>query len=316
MRQFKRILVGVDLSRGDRLASSELGEPTRHAMTRARWLASHAGAELIFFSALEISPQAEELLHEDEGQRRTVEDAANEVLSELVNQAKAEGINARSELVFGRSWMEIIRAVLREQVDLVVIGTRELGATGRLLFGSTAMKLLRKCPCPVLVSRPDPEIKDLNILVPSDFSEVSSRALELGVAAGQLTDSRLVLLHCLDDHVDQRIRLTGMPEEQVEAYKKQAIDEAEGRLREQLAPIDYRTVSGGTQVVVRRGPAEVEIVQVIEEYEIDLLVMGTIARSGIPGMFIGNTAERLLPDVRCSLLAIKPEGFVSPVTLN
>ena len=47
----------------------------------------------------------------------------------------------------------------------------------------------------------------------------------------------------------------------------------------------------------------------------DLLVMGTIARTGIAGFIVGNTAERLLPRIPCSVLAIKPEGFVSPVTL-
>jgi nucleotide-binding universal stress UspA family protein len=46
---------------------------------------------------------------------------------------------------------------------------------------------------------------------------------------------------------------------------------------------------------------------------IDLLVMATIARTGVPGMLIGNTAERMLQSVDCSVLAIKPRGFVSPV---
>jgi len=59
--------------------------------------------------------------------------------------------------VFGKSWIEIIRQVLREQHDLVITGTRDLGAHGRLLFGSTGMKLLRYCPCPVWVTKPDPD---------------------------------------------------------------------------------------------------------------------------------------------------------------
>jgi universal stress protein E len=45
-----------------------------------------------------------------------------------------------------------------------------------------------------------------------------------------------------------------------------------------------------------------------------LLVMGTIARTGITGVFVGNTAERLLPQIPCSVLAIKPAGFKSPIT--
>jgi nucleotide-binding universal stress UspA family protein len=43
--------------------------------------------------------------------------------------------------------------------------------------------------------------------------------------------------------------------------------------------------------------------------------MGTVARSGIPGLIMGNTAEAILTELECSVLAIKPPGFVTPVTL-
>ncbi len=49
---------------------------------------------------------------------------------------------------------------------------------------------------------------------------------------------------------------------------------------------------------------------------IDLIVMGTVARTGIPGLLIGNTAEKILDSVECDVLSIKPEGFVTPVTLT
>ncbi len=45
----------------------------------------------------------------------------------------------------------------------------------------------------------------------------------------------------------------------------------------------------------------------------DLLVMGTVCRTGVPGFFIGNTAEDVLQQVDCSVLAVKPKGFVTPV---
>ena len=52
-----------------------------------------------------------------------------------------------------------------------------------------------------------------------------------------------------------------------------------------------------------------------DRFEPDLVVMGTVARTGISGLFMGNTAETILNQLNCSLLAIKPSGFVSPVTL-
>lgn len=42
-------------------------------------------------------------------------------------------------------------------------------------------------------------------------------------------------------------------------------------------------------------------------------IMGTVGRTGIPGFLIGNTAETVLRQVACSVLAVKPTGFVTPV---
>jgi len=55
---------------------------------------------------------------------------------------------------------------------------------------------------------------------------------------------------------------------------------------------------------------------IVAEQQIDLIVMGTVARTGVPGFFIGNTAESILRQVKCSVMAVKPEGFVTPVTLE
>jgi nucleotide-binding universal stress UspA family protein len=69
-------------------------------------------------------------------------------------------------------------------------------------------------------------------------------------------------------------------------------------------------------MVLRRGePGEV-IPEFVVSEGIDVLVMGTVARGGIPGMLIGNTAERVLRTLPCSVLTVKPDGFVSPVRLE
>ena len=49
------------------------------------------------------------------------------------------------------------------------------------------------------------------------------------------------------------------------------------------------------------------------EHRINLLVMGTVARGGVTAMVMGNTAERVLDNVDCSVIAVKPDGFVSPI---
>jgi len=64
-----------------------------------------------------------------------------------------------------------------------------------------------------------------------------------------------------------------------------------------------------------KGPARHTIPLKARELDVDLMIMGTVARTGIPGFFIGNTAESILSQIDCSVLTIKPPGFVSPVNL-
>lgn len=69
-------------------------------------------------------------------------------------------------------------------------------------------------------------------------------------------------------------------------------------------------------VVLEDGFADEVILSAVEQLEPDLIVIGSVARHGISGMLIGNTAERVLRQVACSVLTVKPSDFVSPITLN
>lgn len=54
---------------------------------------------------------------------------------------------------------------------------------------------------------------------------------------------------------------------------------------------------------------------VAQREHIDVIVMGTVCRTGVAGFFVGKTAERALRLVDCSVLTVKPQGFVTPVSL-
>jgi nucleotide-binding universal stress UspA family protein len=65
-----------------------------------------------------------------------------------------------------------------------------------------------------------------------------------------------------------------------------------------------------------RGTDEQEIARFVDTQQFDALVIGTVGRSGVSGMFIGNTAETLLGHVSCSVIAVKPAELMSPVASN
>ncbi|MBW2245528.1 MAG: universal stress protein, partial [Deltaproteobacteria bacterium] len=69
------------------------------------------------------------------------------------------------------------------------------------------------------------------------------------------------------------------------------------------------------QIHLLMGDPSLVIPELVQEERVDLIVMGAVCRIGIPGFLIGNTAENVLQRVDASVLAVKPEGFVTPITL-
>ena len=67
---------------------------------------------------------------------------------------------------------------------------------------------------------------------------------------------------------------------------------------------------------LERGWARKVIPALARRIDADLIVMGTVVRTGVPGFIMGNTAETILNQIDCSVLAIKPDGFVTPITLE
>jgi len=208
----------------------------------------------------------------------------------------------------------MICSVQKDGFDLVIVGTKERGAAHRALFGSTAMKLLRHCPCMVLVCRPDSDEPVATIVVADDCGEVGKRALQEGVSLAQIMDARLLVVHAIQYTLSSALRRVETSQEELDAYKQRIRDEAEKAVSERLAQTDYRSLQQGVQIEITAGSPDIVIDEAIRQHDAELLVMGTSGHSGIKGFLIGNTAERLLPQLRCSVLAIKPDGFESGIS--
>lgn len=82
----------------------------------------------------------------DAGIRR----AASQKLEEWKDRAAAEGLKASTQLVFGAPSRAIVQHAEKSEIDLIVMGTRGLGAIKHMLLGSVAEHTIREAPCPVL----------------------------------------------------------------------------------------------------------------------------------------------------------------------
>ena len=309
--------VGVDVSSDERRASPDLRPPTLEAVRRGIWLGKQLSAMVTFQACLDISAHTEEMLREGAADaNRSVEAAALEVVQGPVKQANVEGVQARGLVAIGTPWESITRQVLRDHHDLLLVGTRRRGAASRLFFVSTSGKLIRHCPCPVWVTKPDPKFDDINMLVACDLGPANDHILHMAVGGGRLLDAKLHLLHVIEWGADQGLWHKGVSQDAVVDYRAKAREAAEQKLRQSLAHTDFRTITSGVQLHIGEGDADAVILEAIQKHGIDLLVMGTKARHGLPGLLFGNTAERLLSQVECSVFVVKPENFVCPITID
>jgi len=185
------------------------------------------------------------------------------------------------------------------------------------LFGSTGLKLLRNAPGPVWLVKPrmdDDAIVD--VLAATDLSEVGIDIIAAGVTLGRALPVNFTVMHVIDTELDRRVARTGASQEKIEGWKERDRQLAEEQLHEQISATDIRTLPNGFQTQLAEGSADDCLLSAIDDLDIDLLIIASSGRGGIPGMLFGNTAERLLPELPCSLLAVKPHDFVCPVAIN
>jgi len=243
-------------------------------------------------------------------------------------------IEIQTMALTGVPFLEIIREVLRNGHDLVIKMPETRDWLDRL-FDSDDMHLLRKCPCPVWIIKPGAPKSYRRILAAVDVhdayppEELESRRglnrqiLEMASSLALSDFAELHIVHAWRAIGESAMRgaLMHTPEDKIIAYVEQVrqqhaasldglMHEVTGNLGQDA--LDYLK----PQAHLLKGWARKEIPALAKRIEADLVVMGTVARTGVPGFIMGNTAETILEQIDCSVLAIKPPGFVTPVTLE
>lgn len=227
------------------------------------------------------------------------------------------GVRPRTRLLVGDPFIEIIRDVLANARDLVVMTADGQRGLRHRLLGSTAGHLVRKCPVPVLVVKPGKRGPFQRIAVAVDPGgaeapqvALNRRLLELGAAVAKREGAELHLVHAWQLLGEAMLRgRGGLSETEVSGLLTQ---EAATR-RSALESLVREWDSLHPRLHLLKGHPSDVVPRFVERERIDLLVMGSVSRTGIAGLIIGNTAERILDAVPCSILVAKPEGFVSPV---
>ncbi|MFT7486986.1 MAG: universal stress protein E [Candidatus Paceibacteria bacterium] len=307
MMKFETILVGLDLNGDGDAVTSGAHKATQQAI----WVAKAYGSSI----RLVHSTRPDESLTPLRGSRGIVHEGLPEsgrlALEGLVAEVKASGLQVELVITSDRPWLDITKMVLQGGVDLVVVGKRSEPSDDGRRLGSIAAKLLRKCPCPVWVVRPEHDLVHRLVLAATDLSEVGNLVVQTACDVAQHHGCELHVVHAWQMPMTMQMDASHQSEdafaEEIEAAKQEVIAKIAALLPAENCPAnEIHTARGAPAQIIR---------EAVSHLDPDLLVMGTLSRSGIAGFLIGSTAERMLDQVTCSILALKPEGFESPVRL-
>ncbi len=297
MNRFSRIRVGLELDRKEDVITLGSGQAAKEAV----WLAGITGARVSFFHSTwdDRAGEGGELSSEH---RATLEDLVAECSEELGREC---GLHVSAE----RAWLSVSRRVSRTGPELVVVGKRDREREEGRRIGGVAMKLLRKCPSAVWVVKPEHDLAHKLVLGATDLTPVGVEVANAASWIARNSEScQLHLVHALRIPARLRSPEQPLPEEEykaaIDALRAKALKSIRSELSEPEPEPEVHISRGAPSQVVR---------EAVQHLGPDLLVMGTLSKGGVAGMLVGSTAERLLQRVDCSILAMKPADFVSPI---
>ena len=243
-------------------------------------------------------------------------------------------IEIQTKVLIGIPFLEIIRDILRNGHDLVIKEAESGGLLDRV-FGSDDMHLLRKCPCPVWLVKPQSAKTYQRILAAVDVDDyyppqelntrhlLNLKILEMASSLALSESAKLHIVHAWEAIEEGAMRhaFVDLSEEKIAAYIEEERQQHQHNLNVVMNEVVNKLGQNALkhikpQTHLLKGHPRKNIPALAGEINADLIVMGTVARTGIAGFFMGNTAETILNRIDCSVLAVKPQGFQTPVTLE
>ena len=310
MLNAKHILVGI----------ADPNTRSSPALSRAAEIAAKTGAKVTLFHSLYSPYVAGEQFYNPIELQHDIEAAVNarkKGLERLAKRLKVAGIATHLRCRWDYPVHEsLVREVMREQIDLVVLESHDHGAVARLMLTNTDWQLLRLCPCPVLLVKTTRRYARARVLVAVDPmhahakpSALDTKLLDTGEALAEAFGGTVHAAHAyvLTTPLASGFMVEPMP--LPVAIAEQHAADVRAAFKRLVAPYNL----GSRRAHLRTGLPVDELPDLAKEIDASVVVMGVVSRSGLKRLFIGHTAERVIDHLKCDVLIVKPDGFKTPV---
>jgi len=241
-------------------------------------------------------------------------------LEALIKPYQKENLLIKTKVVIGKPFIELIRKVQCDNHDLLMKTAQPQEGLVDRIFGSSDMHILRKCPCPVWIDGAESSRHYKTILAAVDpmddaCEDLNTLIMDLATSLADKESAQLHIVHAWSLQGESMLQSPRGGLSKAELHN--LLNSTQLRHSKKLDQLlhKYNLNSNNEKVSLVKSEAASAISHKADQINADLIVMGTIGRTGIPGLFIGNTAEDVLNSTNASVLAVKPQGFVSPVSL-
>ncbi|WEM43462.1 universal stress protein [Photobacterium sp. DA100] len=240
------------------------------------------------------------------------------ILKEWVQSLKQEysNIKFRTKIRIGIPFIEIIKEAHDSHATMVILDTHREAKEQACQRGSTTLHIMRKSHVPIwsISTAPKPltEVVAAVDISNQDYRDFNDQILALAVEFCSITGARLTVCHAwrLDSEGFLR-KWSGYNDLEIALLSKKMREERFGRLKSLLMP--YENTPIDISIKVLEGETRQILPNYVNEQGADLVILGSLSRTGIAGFLMGNTAESLLNDISSSVITLKPDNFKSPV---
>lgn len=244
------------------------------------------------------------------------------ILERIAQPLRERGLDVATEVASGDPLhAKVLERTQRSQADLVVKDTHHHSLAKRTFITNTDWHLIRGCPVPLLLTKPQPWDAAPVIVAAVDPGHehdkpvaLDHRILEWSQALRQPLEGSVRVLHAYMPAVLVAEAASGAPvtmspftPQMIEDERKQVLQDVEALVAPYgIAPADVK---------VQLGVASDVLPRVAHEISANIVVMGAISRSGLTRVFVGSTAERVLEHLPCDVLIVKPPEFTATLPM-
>jgi nucleotide-binding universal stress UspA family protein len=240
-------------------------------------------------------------LGEDRLNQVKLKDFVDIQMEKITQRLNSQNVGVEAMIETGIPFLKIMQIAELKDVNVVMIGAGSPATGGP---GTTAEKLMHKSIKPVWVIGEQKVSGIKRILCPIDFSDASDRALNNAIHLARQFGSELIIMHVNDSLLSPYLRLK-------ESLRLSSSDDQKAfsdRFEKHLQRFDLLNIK--VEKLLIAGSPATEIINLVQHQKIDLILMGSVGRTGHPRMLTGATARVVLRALPASIVVFKSENII------